>query len=291
MLFSVIIPTYHRAPLLNRAIGSVLSQTNGDFEVIVVDDGGSDNSGEVVRSFGDVRVRYYHKNNEERGAARNFGADQATGEYYIFLDSDDRMLPDHLEKVSQRIYLYPERPDLIFSGFIVQEPEGKTAYERVCRGIMKRELLYYGNHLGCSAVAISASVFHRHRFNADRKLAMFEDWELWLRITQESEITCIAARTIVMENHAGRSMKSTHVAEVTGKIGFLIETVSAQPKIFSGSNTARRLFLMGANSYAALQAVLAGERKTALTYLKRAFLHHPSLLFKRRFFAILKRLI
>ncbi|MBD3660935.1 MAG: glycosyltransferase family 2 protein, partial [Arenibacter algicola] len=94
--FSVIISTYNRASFIGRTIASVLKQDFEDFELIIVDDGSTDNTKEVVVGIEDKRIRYYKKDNAERGAARNFGAKKASGEYLNFLDSDDLLYDDHL---------------------------------------------------------------------------------------------------------------------------------------------------------------------------------------------------
>jgi glycosyltransferase involved in cell wall biosynthesis len=96
-LFSVVIPTYNRAELLPRAIDSVLNQTFADFEVIVVDDGSTDRTRDVVSDYSDHRVGYIRIEHSGVGAARNAGAKKASGEWLVFLDSDDQALPNWLE--------------------------------------------------------------------------------------------------------------------------------------------------------------------------------------------------
>ena len=96
---SVIITTYNRAHLVGKAIKSVLNQTFQDFELIVVDDGSTDNTEEVINSFNDTRIRYIrHKINKGGNAARNTGLRNSKGEYIAFLDSDDEWLPEKLER-------------------------------------------------------------------------------------------------------------------------------------------------------------------------------------------------
>jgi len=92
---SVIIPTYNRAHLIGRAIQSVLNQTYQDFELIVVDDGSTDNTNEVIKEFSqkDKRILYIkHDKNKGGSAARNTGIKAARGEYIAFQDSDDEMV-------------------------------------------------------------------------------------------------------------------------------------------------------------------------------------------------------
>jgi len=96
ILFSVIIPTYNRAGIIGRAIESVLAQTYQNWELIVVDDGSTDNTKEIVMSYNDERIKYYWKENEELNAARNTGKELSKGDYICFLDDDDYYLKEHL---------------------------------------------------------------------------------------------------------------------------------------------------------------------------------------------------
>lgn len=95
---SVIIPTYNRTSVLPNAIQSVRNQTYADWELIIVDDGSTDNTKEVVESYlHEKRIRYFYQENKGVSAARNYGMSLAGGEYLVFLDSDDRLLSETLE--------------------------------------------------------------------------------------------------------------------------------------------------------------------------------------------------
>jgi glycosyltransferase involved in cell wall biosynthesis len=106
-LVSVIIPVFNCLDYLKEAIESVLSQTCLSFEVIVVDDGSTDGSGEVARSFGH-RIRYFQQVNSGASAARNFGVRQAAGAYIAFLDADDIWTPDKLSMQMDWLTEHPE---------------------------------------------------------------------------------------------------------------------------------------------------------------------------------------
>jgi glycosyltransferase involved in cell wall biosynthesis len=101
--FSIIIPTYNRAHTIRRAIESVLAQTYADWELIIVDDGSTDKTAELVRSYEDRRIRYVWQENKERSAARNHGVQLAMGEYMCFMDSDDEILSEHLYILAQNL--------------------------------------------------------------------------------------------------------------------------------------------------------------------------------------------
>ena len=96
-IVSVIIPTYDNKELLDEAIDSVLSQTLSDLELIIIDDGSTDGTAELVKTIDDSRIRYFYKNNNGVSSARNMGLDKAVGQYIAFLDSDDLYKPKYLE--------------------------------------------------------------------------------------------------------------------------------------------------------------------------------------------------
>ena len=99
--FSVVIPTLNRAGVLANAMRSVLAQTYADLELIIVDDGSTDDTAAAVKAFADERVRYLHQSRHGVSAARNAGAEAARGELLVFLDSDDEMEPNALEVMSR----------------------------------------------------------------------------------------------------------------------------------------------------------------------------------------------
>ena len=97
-MFSIILPTFNRGHLINRAIDSVIHQTFSEWELIIIDDGSKDDTFAKLRDVvvGDSRIRYHFSANRGLAGARNLGCSMATGKYLTFLDSDDEYLPDHL---------------------------------------------------------------------------------------------------------------------------------------------------------------------------------------------------
>lgn len=106
-MFSVVIPLYNKGSLVKRAIDSVLSQNYPNFEIVVIDDGSVDNSSSLVKSYNDIRIRYYYKDNGGVSSARNFGIKKVVGDWVIFLDADDEMLQGVLLSYKKQIDLYP----------------------------------------------------------------------------------------------------------------------------------------------------------------------------------------
>ncbi len=112
--FSVIICTYNRARFLPRALKSLQNQTFKDFEVILVDDGSTDKTKEVIKKY--PWVKYYYQKNRGVGVARNLGISKSKGKFITFLDSDDAYLPEHLEYRFKQIKKYPQI-DFFYNGY------------------------------------------------------------------------------------------------------------------------------------------------------------------------------
>lgn len=106
--FSVVIPLYNKRPYIRRAVDSVLAQTLGNFEVVVVDDGSTDSSCDELQDIHDARLRLIQQKNMGEGAARNRGIMEAHADWLAFLDADDMWFTDHLEELSQVIEIFPE---------------------------------------------------------------------------------------------------------------------------------------------------------------------------------------
>jgi glycosyltransferase involved in cell wall biosynthesis len=122
--FTVVVPVYNRAHVLKRALGSVLRQSEQDFEIVVVDDGSTDDPKAVVDALGDGRIRHIRRPNGGGGAARNTGIDAARGAFIAFLDSDDVFLPHHL--AAMRKLLEGTRGVAGYARIVVDRGGGKT---------------------------------------------------------------------------------------------------------------------------------------------------------------------
>ena len=122
--FSVIIPVYNRAAALKDALESVLAQTCQDFEILVVDDGSTDNPKAVTDALADPRIRFITQANAGGGAARNTGIDNATGRFTAFLDSDDVFLPHHL--ASMKALLDGTENIVGYARILVDRGDGRT---------------------------------------------------------------------------------------------------------------------------------------------------------------------
>jgi len=183
---SVIIPTYNRAELLPRAIKSVLEQTYQDFEIIVVDDGSTDNTEEVIKEFQeqDKRIKYIkHDKNKGGSAARNTGIKAAKGKYVAFLDSDDEWLQNKLE-CEVKILNNNKNCIICSTGYtFINERTGKI----ISKTIFKNQWVSYKDVLrGKCLTTNDFTVIRKAAIDIggfDEKLPARQDWDFWIRIT------------------------------------------------------------------------------------------------------------
>ena len=112
---SIIVPIYNAEESLNKCIDSLVNQTKKEIEIILVNDGSTDNSEQIIESYTDKRIKYFKNNNQGIGYTRNFGIQKATGKYIMFIDSDDYLKEDACEK----LYNYAENKkcDLVICDF------------------------------------------------------------------------------------------------------------------------------------------------------------------------------
>ncbi len=187
MKFSVIIPSYNRANLLIDTIKSVQNQTYKDWECIVVDDGSTDNTEEVVKEIIklDHRIKYVYQKNAERSAARNNGIRNSSGEYICFLDSDDHFLPEHFELLKNFIESQNDQVNLVINQAINVSIEDQEFTSLNQPGNNTIEFLYL-NPVSPSRVCIHNKILEQIKFDED--IVIVEDVILWMKIAEKYPI-------------------------------------------------------------------------------------------------------
>ena len=191
---SVIIPTYNCAQYIGVAVESVLAQTFADYELIVVDDGSTDETGDVLKQY-EGRLTLIRQENQERSAARNTGIRASAGQYIAFLDSDDIWQPDKLER---QVAILDQHPEVVLTycqasyvdtegrpiRFVGESASGESGTEVVVSDLSRDLLL--GNVIsgGCSTPIVRREALDEVGF-FDETLCYPEDWDLWVRLSKK----------------------------------------------------------------------------------------------------------
>ena len=289
MLFSIIIPTYNRADFLKEVLQTVLFQSYPFFEVIIVDDGGNDNTESVVKAFEDNRIRYFKKGNEERAAARNFGTMKSVGKYITFLDSDDILLPNHFENaklfISRNNY-----PDWFHLPYAILD-RGNVVFDTSVLTATNGEELLNGNFLSCMGVFLKRDIALQNLFNEDRDLSGSEDHELWMRIAARHELKVGKSLSSVLVQHDSRSVMEIIPSKLINRQNLFLKYVfgDSLTSKFIGENSKR--VYCNSYSYVSLHLALTGKNKIlSFSYFLRSVIIYPKFLFQRRASAIIKHL-
>jgi glycosyltransferase involved in cell wall biosynthesis len=184
--FSVVIPAYNRAELLRASLESALAQTFADFEVLVVDDGSTDDTGSVAAGYGE-RVRFFRQPNRGPGAARNLGISLARGEFIAFLDSDDLWFPWTLQNFRQ-LAKQDSKPGFMIGSLTNFCEVADLSSVREAETVFREHSDYLAaaqspdfELLTCSSVCVRRNELLRTQGFASRNMNG-EDSDLWLRL-------------------------------------------------------------------------------------------------------------
>ena len=187
-LVSVIIPAYNAEAYIERALKSISNQTYNNIEIIVVDDGSTDDTARIVKSFTDSRIRYLYQENQWLGAARNTGIKISKGEYICFLDVDDFYLPHKTEK-QVRFLEENAQYDIVYC------PAFHFYSDNLSQLIRKKAKVYpcgniFDDLLKCSMINPNTPMLRRTIIDSgiifwDGKEKYPEDWDFFLRIARE----------------------------------------------------------------------------------------------------------
>ncbi|MDW8418620.1 MAG: glycosyltransferase family 2 protein [Chitinophagales bacterium] len=273
MKFSIVLPTYNRADMISTAIQSVLNQTYDKWELIIMDDGSTDNTHEIVSKYlHDNRIQYIYQQNTERSTARNNGIKRATGDYVCFLDSDDYYTPDRLMALAHSIP--PDMPvAMYYTGALIQQ-EGKVFKQPMYpykSGNVFGHLITYA--ISTQQACIHRSIFQTHTFHP--KINIGEDMELWLRIATQFPVVCFDDQfTIVIVSHGNRSIASNNNAALRAikTMEYIQKHSPARHHISPGVLRAR---ISGYWFQSACHLITAGKRLRAAAHLLKALVYAP----------------
>ncbi len=190
-LFSVIIPTYNRANFLKIAIDSVFNQTEKNYQLIIIDDGSTDNTKQLIKNYKNPKLEYYYQKNKGPASARNYGISKTCGKFICFLDSDDRFCTHKLEATNHYIKKYPNCK--IFHSEEIWYRNGKLLYQK--KHHKKPTGFVFENAVKLCSISISTAAVKKEVFAKigifDPKLPACEDYDFWLRATSRYSVCLI----------------------------------------------------------------------------------------------------
>jgi glycosyltransferase involved in cell wall biosynthesis len=221
--FSIIIPSYNRGHILSETINSIIEQSHDDFEIILVDDGSTDNTKEIIEVLmkSENRLKYVYQNNSERSIARNNGIKNACGQYICFLDSDDLFEKTHLENLYNSILDKSSPIALFFTDQKILEDISSTFKEL--------PLSYHGEEVRSyflkssivpGRICIHNEILKTEQF--DPKINIVEDTDLWFRISCKFPVYYLPERTLIYRWHDDNSVNIKNNAFLTRLNGLKI---------------------------------------------------------------------
>lgn len=274
MRVSVVIPCHNSLRWLPETLDSVLVQTFGDFEVVLVDDGGTDDLVSWAGGLDDTRVRVVRQGNAGVAAARNRGIEAARGELIAFCDSDDLWVPHALEAMVRR---HDEDPSvgLVFGWYDVVLADGSST-GRVEAWDLDGEVwddFVLGNPVGMSATLVPAKVFDElggFKVNRDRFPIDVEDWEMWIRIASTHPVSVVRDVLYHHRRHDSNSSDALESLELAYRhlLADVFEGQPPQRRALQGRATAHVDMILGWHS---LNDEFDPER--ALGYRRSALRH------------------
>ena len=289
-LVTAAIPTYNRARFLDGALESIFAQTFRDFEVLVVDDGSTDETPSVLARYDD-QIRVVRQENRGRAAARNRAVREARGRYVSFLDSDDRWLP---EKLARHVPVLEADPKaaMVHGHIDVIAEDGESLGEETRRhralfsAAHRNGVTYAGYAFNCRCFSSAMTV----RVEALESVGLYDpsllldDYDVYLRLALEYEIVFLEGPAVALYRHHAGQMATYELT--MGQIQTAkkhLALLEARPGISDRALARRNFLLMLARSYAVL-----GEQRKSRYYLLQALRLDPSVL---RQSWVLKRLV
>ena len=264
-LFSVVMPALNTVDTVAAAIGSVLKQSVASFELIVVDDGSTDGTADVVRGIDDSRVRLLQRDHEGAAAARNAGVRAARGRIVSLVDSDDLLMPRYLEVVGKALDLHPRAGFAYTDAYVLDAATGRvrrtTATQRyrpfpLPQSAEELHLALLRVNFIYNAVSVPRAVFD-HVGGFDESLRATIDYEMWLRIAAHGFTAVEAPGLLAVYRRGRRDSISSNRERVLSNMMRVYEIAADR---HPGSDQTRKLARQQRATVAAELAAVRGGR-------------------------------
>lgn len=212
-LVSVIVPTYNSARYVTAAVDSILDQSFKDFEVLVIDDGSTDDTRTVLARYGSP-VRYIHQSNRGVSIARNRGIAESTGKYIAFLDADDTWFPAKLERQLDALTQTPGYR-LCYTGFRFVDDQMRSLRDHRPRQFddALEGLLFHGNIVSSICTVLVERALFDQVGGFDPELSQCADWDMWVRLARTTRFLVIEDLLVTYRQHATNMSRSVALLE------------------------------------------------------------------------------
>ena len=204
-LLSVVMPVYNGAAYLGRAIESILCQTYGYYEFIIINDGSTDESAAIIQEYDDSRIRYYEHSNRGLAATLNRGIEMAKGKYLARQDQDDISYPQRFEKQIAFLETHPEYGMVgSWAEIWIQDKKTRRTHKHPSDNLTLKSDLLFNNPFVHSSMMLRKTVFDEIGLYADDKSRQLpEDYELWSRIARKFKVANIPEMLLVYREVRG----------------------------------------------------------------------------------------
>jgi glycosyltransferase involved in cell wall biosynthesis len=290
--FSIVIPTYNREKYLIKSLNSIQAQQFSAYEIIIVDDGSTDNTSHLIAELikTNQSIRYFYKENEERSIARNYGIVRASGKYICFLDSDDILYPNHLT-VAYELLERNSFPEVGHLGYELVDASGNLISTRNDFDRSFKEKLIHENILHGNAIFIRREIAIEVNFIPSPFAILSEDWYLWLRLASRYQFYFDNTVTSAVVHHSERSLLNIDPDKLIASTNVVVEYLKQDSPFLNEYHG--KISYHFANHYTFLALILAltkMRRRDTIRYLLRAASYDPSVILRRRFLAAVKHL-
>lgn len=270
---SVIIPTYNRGQYITQALDSVLSQTYHDYEIIVVDDGSTDNTQEILKKY-DGKFKSIIKENQGISKTRNRGIEESTGEYIAFLDSDDYWAPEKLEEQVKVLDRYPN-VGIVYSRMPIINGRGEKIGMKPAgvSGKNFKELLQFWGDLPTSTVMTRRDCFDKAGL-FDPSMDPMEDIDLWIRISRFYDLYEIENRVLAYYRRHEEQVTSNKTKVYSGLLKIntkIFNNYSEAPRDLTIKRIVENQYLLAKENY------IQGQYKNAFNNALAAIIRYPLL--------------
>ena len=285
MKFSIVIPLYNKAPFVACTIESVLAQSVRDFEIVVVDDGSTDGSDQVVKALaraqGDGRLRLVRQRNAGVSAARNLGIEQSRGDWVVFLDADDWQHPSFLAALQQAQQRFPAAGVVATDILLIAHSEGvwPPSWEVTHTGLMAHDIelirdlptrWMQGPTLSSSSVAVKRSLLLRMQPCFPLGETVGEDLDLWFRLGEKTPIALVRAPLAAYRVALQGSLSAAHTPDTVPPFLLRLRQRAQAGQLLPAQRRSALRLVAQQHVTHARHAIAQGQRLLALRWLMRS---------------------